>query len=131
MSSLSQLIAEADNDGTLWIGSAELARARVSCVLPAAVLAAPPAGALQPSHPASSETIQTTYGHQQVGEVSVFYREAGPPGAPVILLLHGFPTAGHMFRDLIPALADRYRVIAPDLPGFGNTRRALLLVVRI
>ena len=90
-------------------------------VLPAAVLAAPPAGVLQPSHTPSSEKIQTTFGHKQVGEVAVFYREAGPPGAPVILLLHGFPTAGHMFRDLIPALADRYRVIAPDLPGFGNT----------
>jgi pimeloyl-ACP methyl ester carboxylesterase len=51
----------------------------------------------------------------------VFYREAGPADAPVILLLHGFPSASHMFRDLIPLLADRYRVIAPDLPGFGQT----------
>jgi pimeloyl-ACP methyl ester carboxylesterase len=57
-----------------------------------------------------------------VGNVDVFYREAGPPDAPVILLLHGFPTAGHMFRDLIPYLATRYRAIAPDLPGFGNTK---------
>jgi pimeloyl-ACP methyl ester carboxylesterase len=55
------------------------------------------------------------------GGVKVFYREAGPADAPVILLLHGFPTSSHMFRDLIPILADRYRVIAPDLPGFGNT----------
>ena len=61
------------------------------------------------------------YGSQQVGDVKVFYREAGPRDAPVLLLLHGFPTASHMFRDLIPLLADRYRVIAPDLPGFGNT----------
>jgi pimeloyl-ACP methyl ester carboxylesterase len=61
------------------------------------------------------------YRTQVVDEVAVFYREAGPRDAPVILLLHGFPTAGHMFRDLIPLLADRYRVIAPDLPGFGNT----------
>jgi pimeloyl-ACP methyl ester carboxylesterase len=52
----------------------------------------------------------------------VFYREAGPIDGPVILLLHGFPTAGHMFRDLIPLLSDRYRVIAPDLPGFGQTK---------
>jgi pimeloyl-ACP methyl ester carboxylesterase len=49
----------------------------------------------------------------------VFYREAGPKDAPAILLLHGFPTSSHMFRDLIPALADRYHVVAPDLPGFG------------
>jgi pimeloyl-ACP methyl ester carboxylesterase len=59
---------------------------------------------------------------QKVGEVDVFYREAGPADGPVILLLHGFPTASHMFRDLIPELAGRYRVIAPDLPGFGNTQ---------
>ena len=58
---------------------------------------------------------------QKVGAVDVFYREAGPADAPVILLLHGFPTAGHMFRDLIPELAEQYRVIAPDLPGFGAT----------
>ena len=62
------------------------------------------------------------YRTQTVGDVEVFYREAGPPDAPVILLLHGFPTAGHVFRDLIPRLADRYRLIAPDLPGFGNTK---------
>ena len=51
----------------------------------------------------------------------VFYREAGKPGSPAALLLHGFPTSSHMFRDLIPLLADRYNVVAPDLPGFGNT----------
>jgi len=51
----------------------------------------------------------------------VFYREAGPAGAPVVLLLHGFPTSSFMYRYLIPLLADRYRVIAPDLPGFGFT----------
>lgn len=62
------------------------------------------------------------YRSQAVGDVDVFYREAGPADAPVILLLHGFPTSGHMFRDLIPLLSDRYRVIAPDLPGFGQTR---------
>ena len=49
----------------------------------------------------------------------IFYREAGPGSAPAILLLHGFPTSSHMFRNLIPALADSYHVVAPDLPGFG------------
>jgi pimeloyl-ACP methyl ester carboxylesterase len=53
--------------------------------------------------------------------VKVFYREAGPANAPVILLLHGYPTSSHQFRELIPRLATRYRVIAPDLPGFGFT----------
>jgi pimeloyl-ACP methyl ester carboxylesterase len=53
--------------------------------------------------------------------VKVFYRAAGDPRAPVVLLLHGFPTSSFMFRELIPRLADQYRVIAPDLPGFGFT----------
>ena len=53
--------------------------------------------------------------------VNVFYRAAGDPSAPVVLLLHGFPTSSFMFRELIPRLADRFRVIAPDLPGFGFT----------
>ena len=52
---------------------------------------------------------------------NVFYREAGPKDAPVVLLLHGFPSSGHMFRDLIPLLSEQYRVIAPDLPGFGQS----------
>lgn len=57
----------------------------------------------------------------QIEGVGVFYREAGPRDAPVILLLHGFPTSSHMFRNLIPQLADRYRVIAPDYPGYGQS----------
>lgn len=57
-----------------------------------------------------------------LGEVEMFYREAGDRGAPIVLLLHGFPTSSHMYRDLIPQLADKYRVIAPDLPGFGSTK---------
>jgi pimeloyl-ACP methyl ester carboxylesterase len=55
--------------------------------------------------------------------VRVFVREAGPPGAPVVVLLHGFPSSSHMFRDLIPRLATDLRVIAPDYPGFGNSDR--------
>lgn len=66
--------------------------------------------------------MKTRYEFIQVDDVEVFYREAGPSDAPVILLLHGFPSASHMFRDLIPLLADRFRLIAPDLPGFGQTK---------
>lgn len=62
------------------------------------------------------------YRTQQLGDVEVFYRETGPIDAPVLLLLHGFPTASHMFRDLLPLLSDRFRLIAPDLPGFGQTK---------
>ena len=72
--------------------------------------------------PKASPMSTIHYRRQKVGEVEVFYREAGPADAPVILLLHGFPSASHMFRDLIPLLADRFRVIAPDLPGFGQTK---------
>lgn len=92
------------------------------------VLAAAPAlasvpGLLSAAPQRSKELAVTTthYRWKQVGDVDVFYREAGPPDAPVLLLLHGFPSASHMFRNLIPLLADRYRVIAPDLAGFGQT----------
>jgi pimeloyl-ACP methyl ester carboxylesterase len=63
----------------------------------------------------------TSHHRIQADGVTVFYREAGPADAPVVLLLHGFPTSSFQYRELIPRLADRYRVIAPDLPGFGFT----------
>ena len=62
-----------------------------------------------------------TYNTVNVQGIPIFYREAGPKDAPVLLLLHGFPTSSHMFRNLIPLLADRFRVVAPDYPGFGNS----------
>ncbi len=68
---------------------------------------------------AAAETQQTTYRTDTVSGIKIFYREAGPANAPTIVLLHGFPSSSHMFRELIPALADRYHVIAPDYPGFG------------
>ncbi|WP_322100107.1 alpha/beta fold hydrolase [Geminicoccus harenae] len=65
--------------------------------------------------------ITVHYRSTEVDGVDLFYREAGPADGPVVLLLHGFPTSSHMFRNLIPLLADRYRVIAPDYPGFGQS----------
>jgi pimeloyl-ACP methyl ester carboxylesterase len=61
------------------------------------------------------------YRTADVDGFKIFYREAGPAKAPKLLLLHGFPSSGHMFRELIPLLADRFHIIAPDLPGFGQS----------
>ena len=67
------------------------------------------------------KTPKVNYRKVQVNDLNIFYRESGQERAPVILLLHGYPTSSHMFRNLIPILAENYRVIAPDLPGFGYT----------
>ena len=72
------------------------------------------AAAAAGSHPTLHKTVK-------VDGLDIFYREAGPKDAPTILLLHGFPTSSQMFRNLIPALADRFHLVAPDYPGFGNS----------
>src|SRR5580698_4712943 len=72
-------------------------------------------------HPAVSKQHLVRYNTIRVNELDVFYREAGSQFAPVILLLHGFPTSSNMFRNLIPRLAPSFRVIAPDYPGFGQS----------
>lgn len=86
--------------------------------------AASPVFAGPSAAPASLAQVEgpvVRYRTVEVDGVPIFYREAGPIDAPVLLLLHGFPTSSHMYRDLIPRLADRYRVIAPDYPGFGQS----------
>lgn len=70
---------------------------------------------------ANNPQTQTLHKTINVDGVEIFYREAGPKDAPTILLLHGFPTSSHMFRNLIPALSDRFHLVAPDYPGFGNS----------
>jgi pimeloyl-ACP methyl ester carboxylesterase len=76
------------------------------------------------TNPDHRSTVAPALTHHRTAKIEglrLFYREAGPADAPVVLLLHGFPTSSHMFRNLIPALADRYHVIAPDYPGFGQS----------
>jgi alpha-beta hydrolase superfamily lysophospholipase len=76
-----------------------------------------------PSHPTEAQVAMplTSVRKIEADGVRIFYRAAGDPSAPVVLLLHGFPTSSFMFRELFPRLADHYRVVAPDLPGFGFT----------
>ena len=74
------------------------------------------------SVPGEVSIPRTSFRTVEADGVRIFYREAGPADGPVVLLLHGFPSSSHMFRELIPRLATRYRVIAPDLPSFGFTR---------
>ncbi|HEX8910981.1 MAG TPA: alpha/beta hydrolase [Humisphaera sp.] len=80
-----------------------------------------PAKALAAPQAARPDPRQVLYKTVKVGDVNVFYREAGPKDAPTLLLLHGFPTSSQMFRNLIPALADKYHVVAPDYPGYGHS----------
>jgi len=96
---------------------------RTTLLLTAATLALAGAPALAQSTAATSaaEASQIRYRTATVDGVKMFYREAGPKDAPTLLLLHGFPTSSQMFRDLIPRLADRYHVVAPDYPGYGHS----------
>ncbi len=96
--------------------------ALTACATLFAALIQPVHGAAPvPAKPASQAAAAVSYHKVDVDGVKIFYREAGPKNAPAILLLHGFPTSSHMFRELIPKLSDRYRVIAPDFPGYGQS----------
>lgn len=96
----------------LFLGLSALSAASAATIgTSVAQTAAPKPGAIPTTH----------YRTRTVDGIKIFYREAGPADGPVVLLLHGFPTSSHMFRNLIPALADRYRVIAPDYPGYGQS----------
>jgi pimeloyl-ACP methyl ester carboxylesterase len=82
---------------------------------------APAAGKVAPSGGGLAASFDIRHRTEVIDGVEVFYREAGPADAPVVALLHGFPTSSHMFRELIPVLATKYRVIAPDYPGYGES----------
>ncbi len=79
-----------------------------------------------PARSAEIAVGETRHKTVSVDGLEIFYREAGRADAPTLLLLHGFPTSSQMFRNLIPALADRYHVVAPDYPGFGNSAMPLV-----
>ena len=78
-------------------------------------------GVATSKHASAQQPPKVLHKTVKVGDLDIFYREAGPKDAPAILLLHGFPTSSQMFRNLIPALADKYRVVAPDYPGYGHS----------
>ena len=115
--------------GLVTAGSAVLASAGMLALCwiargdPAAGTAAAPTSTPPVVHPASEHAPATATHYQtvKVGNLDIFYREAGPKDAPTLLLLHGFPTSSQMFRNLIPALADRYHLVAPDYPGYGHS----------
>jgi pimeloyl-ACP methyl ester carboxylesterase len=98
-------------------------RRALALLLAAGVACAPMTAAAAPAETSSAlrPVPVIHYKTTTIDGVKVFYREAGPADGPVVLLLHGFPTSSHMFRNLIPLLADKYRVIAPDYPGFGQS----------
>src|SRR3954470_10287909 len=73
------------------------------------------------THEAKSVRPTVFYRTLNMAGLEIFYREAGPRGGPTVLLLHGFPSSSHMFRNLIPMLADTYHVVAPDFPGYGES----------
>ena len=102
----------------------EMARTRLAVAAAVTLLTcvaeAAPLAARAQTVSLSAETV-THYRHTLIDSVDLFYREAGPQTAPAVVLLHGFPTSSHMFRNLIPLLANRYHVIAPDYPGFGQS----------
>ena len=99
--------------------SSSFIRAGIAALAFLTPMAAPVASADAPMRVAESTRVH--YRTMQIEGVNVFYREAGAADAPVVVLLHGFPTSSNMFRNLIPSLAARYRVIAPDYPGFGQS----------
>jgi pimeloyl-ACP methyl ester carboxylesterase len=90
--------------------------AMLALALASPLVLSQPAAAVETT---AAETAQVHYRSAEIGGVEIAYREAGDPQQPTVLLLHGFPTSSHMFRNLIPELAGRYHVIAPDYPGFG------------
>src|SRR5262249_13434769 len=76
---------------------------------------------VMPGAASAQQSVKVLHKTAKVGDLDIFYREAGPKDAPAILLLHGFPTSSQMFRNLIPELGDNYRVVAPDYPGYGHS----------
>ena len=103
----------------------------ILAIVPMSLIGITAIGSMSSQHAVSNATMSegassakkypTLHKTIEVDGVEIFYREAGPQDAPVILLLHGFPTSSHMFRNLIPQLSDRFHVVAPDYPGYGNS----------
>jgi alpha-beta hydrolase superfamily lysophospholipase len=103
-----------------------MSKRRTLPMLFGAIVAVALASPIKPFAAAAAPTVESDarkVAHRtvKIDGLDISYREAGPKDAPTVLLLHGFPTSSHMFRNLIPALADTLHVVAPDYPGFGNS----------
>ena len=103
----------------IWTLSTSIDRMALATAVAAGLIFATGGG--KPAESAEPSTPTTLHKTVKVDGLDIFYREAGRKDAPTILLLHGFPTSSQMFRNLIPALADRFHLVAPDYPGFGNS----------
>ncbi len=102
-----------------FVAAALLAQSVLSCAPSPAVVA-------ESAPQTDDSSREVMYRSVELDGLDIFYREAGPADAPTILLLHGFPTSSHMFRELMPALADEFHMVAPDYPGFGNSSMPLV-----
>ncbi len=110
----------ARNSTLLWRGAALVAALVGVLAIPMALWSARPQSSNTSGMDASSPSSRQVYSRTAtIDGLEIFYREAGSRENPTVLLLHGFPTSSHMFRNLIPQLADEYHVIAPDYPGYG------------
>ena len=96
-----------------------MTKSKLSSAIAYGAVASLAVAAATPTH--ASKAVQVTYETVKVGDLNIAYREAGSPSSPKLVLLHGFPASSHQYRDLISALGDRFHVIAPDYPGFGNS----------
>ncbi len=109
------------NSKTQWTRILQISAAALVAIATLTLVGDAPGSVTAPTAKPTVSDTRVWHRTVEIDGLEIFYREAGSPQAPTLLLLHGFPTSSHMFRNLIPALADRYHLVAPDYPGYGNS----------